>query len=71
MYIARMAGTFNKSHLIRSADLFTLKLFLSVMREGQVGRAADGNAKLGQVVVEVDAARTDRYVAQREQNWLL
>jgi DNA-binding transcriptional LysR family regulator len=35
-----MAGTFNKVHLIRSVDLFTLKLFLSVVEEGQVGRAA-------------------------------
>jgi DNA-binding transcriptional LysR family regulator len=35
-----MAGTFNTIHLIRSVDLFTLKLFLTVMEERQVGRAA-------------------------------
>ena len=35
-----MSGTFNKVHLIRQVDLFTLKLFLSVVEEGQVGRAA-------------------------------
>ncbi|MGE4238918.1 LysR family transcriptional regulator [Ramlibacter sp.] len=35
-----MAGAFNKIHLIRSVDLFTLKLFLTVVQEGQVGRAA-------------------------------
>jgi DNA-binding transcriptional LysR family regulator len=35
-----MAGAFNKIHLIRSVDLFTLKLFLTVVEEGQVGRAA-------------------------------
>ncbi len=36
----KMSGTFNKVHLIRQVDLFTLKLFLSVVEEGQVGRAA-------------------------------
>jgi DNA-binding transcriptional LysR family regulator len=35
-----MAGTFNKIHLIRQVDLLTLKLFLTVMEERQVGRAA-------------------------------
>ncbi|WP_326536606.1 LysR family transcriptional regulator [Pseudorhodoferax sp.] len=35
-----MAGTFNTIHLIRQVDLFTLKLFLTVVEEGQVGRAA-------------------------------
>ncbi|MFT3720188.1 LysR family transcriptional regulator [Pseudorhodoferax sp.] len=35
-----MSGTFNKVHLIRQVDLFTLKLFLTVIEEGQVGRAA-------------------------------
>jgi DNA-binding transcriptional LysR family regulator len=40
MYSRKMAGTFNKIHLIRQVDLFTLKLFLSVVEEGQVGRAA-------------------------------
>ena len=35
-----MARAFNKIHLIRSVDLFTLKLFLTVVEEGQVGRAA-------------------------------
>jgi DNA-binding transcriptional LysR family regulator len=35
-----MAGTFNKIHLIRQVDLFTLKLFMTVMEERQVGRAA-------------------------------
>jgi DNA-binding transcriptional LysR family regulator len=35
-----MPGTFNKIHLIRQTDLFTLKLFMSVMEERQVGRAA-------------------------------
>jgi len=35
-----MSGTFNKIHLIRQVDLFTLKLFLTVVEEGQVGRAA-------------------------------
>lgn len=35
-----MSGTFNKVHLIRQADLFTLKLFLTVIEEQQVGRAA-------------------------------
>jgi len=37
---ANMAANFNKSHLIRRVDLFTLKLFLAVVEEGQVGRAA-------------------------------
>jgi DNA-binding transcriptional LysR family regulator len=35
-----MSDTFNKIHLIRQIDLFTLKLFLTVVEEGQVGRAA-------------------------------
>jgi DNA-binding transcriptional LysR family regulator len=35
-----MTGTFNHVHLIRQIDLFTLKLFLTVVEEGQVGRAA-------------------------------
>lgn len=35
-----MTGTFNKLHLIRQVDLFTLKLFMTVMEERQVGRAA-------------------------------
>lgn len=35
-----MAGTFNKIHLIRQVDLFTLRLFMTVMEERQVGRAA-------------------------------
>lgn len=35
-----MSETFNKIHLIRQIDLFTLKLFLAVVEEGQVGRAA-------------------------------
>ncbi|MFT3720150.1 LysR family transcriptional regulator [Pseudorhodoferax sp.] len=35
-----MSKAFNKVHLIRQVDLFTLKLFLSVVEEGQVGRAA-------------------------------
>jgi DNA-binding transcriptional LysR family regulator len=35
-----MPGTFNTIHLIRSVDLFTLKLFMTVMEERQVGRAA-------------------------------
>ncbi|RZL91609.1 MAG: LysR family transcriptional regulator [Variovorax sp.] len=35
-----MAGTFNTVHLIRQVDLFSLKLFLTVVEEGQVGRAA-------------------------------
>ncbi|HYF16756.1 MAG TPA: LysR family transcriptional regulator [Ramlibacter sp.] len=35
-----MAGTFNKVHLVRQVDLLTLKLFLTVMEERQVGRAA-------------------------------
>lgn len=32
--------TFNRSHLIRQVDLFTLKLFLSAAEEQQIGRAA-------------------------------
>jgi DNA-binding transcriptional LysR family regulator len=40
MYSEGVAGTFNKIHLIRQVDLFTLKLFLTVVEEGQVGRAA-------------------------------
>ncbi len=35
-----MAGSFNTVHLVRSVDLFTLKLFMTVMEERQVGRAA-------------------------------
>jgi DNA-binding transcriptional LysR family regulator len=35
-----MAETFNQIHLIRQVDLFTLKLFMAVMEERQVGRAA-------------------------------
>jgi DNA-binding transcriptional LysR family regulator len=35
-----MPETFNKIHLIRQVDLFTLKLFMTVMEERQVGRAA-------------------------------
>ena len=31
---------FNKTHLIRRIDLFSLRLFLSVVEEGQIGRAA-------------------------------
>jgi DNA-binding transcriptional LysR family regulator len=33
-------GKFNQTHLIRRIDLFTLRLFLSVVEEGQIGRAA-------------------------------
>jgi len=33
-------GTFNQAHLIRRIDVFTLRLFLSVVEEGQIGRAA-------------------------------
>jgi DNA-binding transcriptional LysR family regulator len=33
-------GSFNKIHLVRQVDLFTLRLFLTVIEEGQVGRAA-------------------------------
>lgn len=33
-------GKFNQIHLIRRIDLFTLRLFLSVVEEGQIGRAA-------------------------------
>jgi DNA-binding transcriptional LysR family regulator len=40
MYSEWMSGTFNTIHLIRAVDLFTLKLFLTVVEEGQVGRAA-------------------------------
>src|SRR5262245_45086075 len=32
--------TFNRLHLIRQVDLFTLRLFLSVIEERQIGRAA-------------------------------
>jgi len=32
--------TFNRIHLIRQVDLFTLKLFLSAVEEQQIGRAA-------------------------------
>jgi DNA-binding transcriptional LysR family regulator len=32
--------TFNRLHLIRQVDLFTLRLFLSVVEEQQIGRAA-------------------------------
>jgi DNA-binding transcriptional LysR family regulator len=32
--------TFNKMHLIRQVDLFTLRLFLSAVEEQQIGRAA-------------------------------
>jgi DNA-binding transcriptional LysR family regulator len=32
--------TFNRLHLIRQVDLFTLRLFLSVVEEEQIGRAA-------------------------------
>ena len=32
---------FNRSYLIRQVDLFTLKLFLSTVEEGQIGRAAN------------------------------
>ncbi|HBN8522177.1 LysR family transcriptional regulator [Pseudomonas aeruginosa] len=32
--------TFNKMHLIRQVDLFTLRLFLSAVEEEQIGRAA-------------------------------
>ena len=35
-----MSGAFNKADLIRQVDLFTLKLFLTVIEERQVGRAA-------------------------------
>lgn len=31
---------FNRQHLIRQVDLFSLKLFLSTVEEGQIGRAA-------------------------------
>ncbi len=31
---------FNRIHLIRQVDLFTLKLYLSAVEEGQIGRAA-------------------------------
>ncbi|MGV9423313.1 LysR family transcriptional regulator [Streptomyces sp. NPDC003656] len=33
-------GTFNRLHLIRQVDLFTLRLFLSAIEERQIGRAA-------------------------------
>ena len=33
-------GTFNRLHLIRQIDLFTLRLFLSAVEEEQIGRAA-------------------------------
>ncbi|MFF1690154.1 MULTISPECIES: LysR family transcriptional regulator [unclassified Streptomyces] len=33
-------GTFNRLHLIRQVDLFTLRLFLSAIEEQQIGRAA-------------------------------
>ncbi|QKS02198.1 LysR family transcriptional regulator [Sphingomonas sp. CL5.1] len=33
-------GQFNQIHLIRRIDLFTLRLFVSVVEEGQIGRAA-------------------------------
>ncbi|MEU1200236.1 LysR substrate-binding domain-containing protein [Streptomyces sp. NPDC005813] len=33
-------GTFNRLHLIRQVDLFTLRLFLSAIEEEQIGRAA-------------------------------
>lgn len=33
-------GTFNRLHLIRQVDLFTLRLFLSAVEEEQIGRAA-------------------------------
>ena len=33
-------GHFNRAHLIRRIDLFTLRLFVSVVEEGQIGRAA-------------------------------
>ena len=33
-------GKFNDIHLIRRIDLFSLRLFLSVVEEGQIGRAA-------------------------------
>ena len=33
-------GTFNRLHLIRQVDLFTLKLFLSAVEEQQIGLAA-------------------------------
>ncbi|MFJ4031354.1 LysR family transcriptional regulator [Streptomyces griseoluteus] len=33
-------GTFNRLHLIRQMDLFTLRLFLSAIEERQIGRAA-------------------------------
>ncbi|MGW4350041.1 LysR family transcriptional regulator [Streptomyces sp. NPDC004690] len=33
-------GTFNRLHLIRQVDLFTLRLFLSSIEEQQIGRAA-------------------------------
>ena len=32
--------TFNRLHLIRQVDLFTLRLFLSAIEEQQIGRAA-------------------------------
>jgi len=35
-----MSDTFNKIHLIRQVDLFTLQLFMTVVEEGQIGRAA-------------------------------
>lgn len=35
-----MDKTFNKIHLIRQVDLFTLKLFLTAVEERQIGRAA-------------------------------
>ena len=33
-------GSFNRLHLIRQVDLFTLRLFLSAVEEQQIGRAA-------------------------------
>lgn len=35
-----MDETFHLIHLIRSVDLFTLRLFLTIVQEGQLGRAA-------------------------------
>ncbi|MET7511828.1 LysR family transcriptional regulator [Streptomyces albidoflavus] len=33
-------GTFNRLHLVRQVDLFTLRLFLTAIEEQQIGRAA-------------------------------
>src|ERR1700758_4417112 len=39
-YLRGDMSTFNRLHLIRQVDLFTLRLFLSAVEEQQIGRAA-------------------------------